>query len=470
LKTLFKKMFSSRLIKSGIFFTIGMFFIQGINFFTVPIFTRLLTPDDFGTVNIFTNNVSIFTVIISLGLVAAVSNAKYDFKEDFEKFLSSILFLASISFLIWLVIAMVLKQFIAIKLEMNSSLLMLMMLQSFFAFVIDFASTKYTIQYKYNKFLFISITSTIINIILSIILIKGLAENRYYGRIYGAAYVTIIYGAILYIIFMIKGKKLINIKYWKYALTISLPMILHSLSSIILTTFGTLMIAKIIDNSAAGIYSFAYKIGMILNVVWAATNKAWVPWFYEKMSEGKQKDITETSKYYIALFSLITFVLIFISPEIGKVMGGKEYQQGVGLVPVIMIGYYFVFLYSLPANLEFYTKKTQYIAVGTIMAGVANIILNLIFIPRFGFIAAGWTTVISYLLLFVYHYIIALKISEERIFKIKYFIYGTSFVAGSSGIFYFIKEMWIIRYAIIIVVCLIIGFNLKKKIAVFLNK
>ncbi len=470
MKTLFEKMFSSRLIKSGIFFTIGMFFIQGINFFTVPIFTRLLTPDDFGTVNIFTNYVSIFTVIISLGLVASVSNAKYDFKEDFNKFLSSILFLASISLVIWTVIAMILKQFIAVELEISSNLVMLIVLQSFFAFVIDFASTKYTIQYKYNKFLFIAITSTIINIVLSIILIKGLAENRYYGRIYGAAYVTIVYGSILYIIFMIKGKKLIDVKYWKYALSISLPMILHSLSSIILTTFGTLMIAKMIDLSAAGIYSFAYKIGMILNVVWAATNKAWVPWFYEKMSEGKQEDIKEKSKYYIALFSIITFVLIFVSPEIGKIMGGAEYQQGVGLVPVIMLGYYFVFLYSLPANLEFYTKKTQFIAVGTIMAGVANIILNLIFIPRFGYIAAGWTTVISYLLLFVYHYIIALKISEERIFKIKYFIYGTSFVAGSSGVFYFIKDMWIIRYAIIIVICLIIGFNLKKKIAVFLNK
>lgn len=470
MKTLLKKMYSSRLIKSGMFFSIGVFFIQGMNFFTVPLFTRLLTTDDFGTVGIFTNYVSIFTVLISLGLVSSVSNAKFDFKEEFNKFLSSILFLASVSLAIWMVIAIVLKQFIASELEISSNLVILLIIQSFFAFVIDFASTKYTIQYKYNKFLFIAITSTIANIVFSVILIKGLTENRYYGRIYGSAYVTIIYGAVLYVIFMLKGKKLIDAKYWKYALAISLPMILHSLSSVILTSFDTIMIGKMVNKSAAGIYSFAYKIGMILNVVWAATNKAWVPWFYEKMSEENYDDIAEKTKYYIVLFSVITFILIFISPEIAKLMGGKDYQKGVGLVPIIMLAYYFVFLYSLPANLEFYTKKTQYIALGTVMAGVANVVLNLIFIPRFGYAAAGWTTVTSYVLLFVYHYIIALRISDVRVFKIKHFIYGVSFIATCSGVFYFIKEMWIIRYAIIIMVCLIIGFSLKKKIAVFIKK
>lgn len=78
---------------------------------------------------------------------------------------------------------------------------------------------------------------------------------------------------------MINGKKLISKKYWKYALTISLPLILHTLSSILLTSADTIMIKKFVDASAAGIYSFAYKIGMILQIIWVATNKAWVTWF-----------------------------------------------------------------------------------------------------------------------------------------------------------------------------------------------
>jgi hypothetical protein len=73
-------------------------------------------------------------------------------------------------------------------------------------------------------------------------------------------------------------------------------------------------------------------------------------------------------------------------------------------------------------------------------------------------------------LLFVYHYAIALKISDIRVFNIMHFIYGISFITASSVVFYFIKDIWIIRYAIIILACLIIGFSLKKKIAAFINK
>jgi O-antigen/teichoic acid export membrane protein len=463
-------MYSSKLIKSGIWYTIGTFFVQGISFLTLPIFNRLLSPGENGVVTVYSTYVGIFTILIGIGLESAVSRGRFDFKEDYEKFLSSLLFLSSITFAIWLVIGMTFKVPIAKFIGIKPDLVILLLAQSFFGFVLSFASTKYSIEYKFKKFLFVSITSTLINVGLSIILINGLTTNRYYGRIEGGAFVTIIYGVILYAIFMVKGKKLIGLKYWKYALPISLPMIFHQLSGIALNSADAIMIEKMVGVAATGIYGFAYKMGLIVSIVWTASNKAWVPWFFQKMKEEKYEEISEKTKYYIILFSCITFVLIFISPEISIVIGTEAYSQGIGLVPVIMIGYYFVFLYSLPVNLEFYTKKTKYIATGTFMAAIANIGLNFILIPKFGYIAAGWTTVISYFLLFVYHYAIALKISDIRVFNIMHFIYGISFITVSSVVFYFIKDMWIIRYAIIILACLIIGFNLKKKIAVFVNK
>ncbi|MCB2311689.1 oligosaccharide flippase family protein [Clostridium tagluense] len=470
MNALVKKMYSSKLVKSGIWYTIGTFFLQGIGFLTLPIFNRLLSPTENGVITIYTTYVGVFTILIGIGLESAVSRGRFDFKEDYEEFLSSLLFLASITFVIWLSIGIIFKNPISNMIGIKPDLVILLIVQSFFGFVLSFASTKYSIEYKYKKFLFISITSTLINVGLSIILIMGLTNNRYYGRIKGGAYVTIIYGVILYAIFMIKGRKLIALKYWKYALPISLPMIFHQLSSIALTSSDAVMISKIVGDAETGIYGFAYKMGLIVSIAWAASNKAWVPWFFEKMKEENYDEISEKTKYYIILFSFITFILIFISPEIAMILGTKAYSQGIGLVPIIMIGYYFVFLYSLPVNLEFYTKKTKYIATGTFMAAVANIVLNLIFIPKFGYVAAGWTTVVSYLLLFLYHYIIALKISDVRVFNVMHFIYGILFIAVSSGIFYFIKDIWVIRYGIITMVCLITVFSFKKKIGVLLNR
>lgn len=462
--SIIKRMYKNKLVKSGIWYTVGTLFIQGLSFITVPIFVRLLKESDFGIVSVYGNYLSIFTTVISLSLVSSVQNAKFDFKEDYDGFLSSIFFLGTVSVSLWLVLGIIFKESLAQILGLSSNLIILLIVQSFFGFTMDCSNRKFTVEYEYKKYLFVSISSAVFNIILSIIMIKSFTQNKYYGRIQAGAIVTCIYGAILYVITMVKGKKLICKKYWKYALVISLPLIFHTLSGVILTSMDSIMIKKFLGNAEAGIYSFAYKIGMILQIVWMATNKAWVPWFFENMTKKNYSEIQKKVKYYIGLFSLITFILIYISPEIGKIMGTKGYLKGLGFVPLIMLGYYFVFLYSIPSNIEFYLKKTQYTSLGTFMAALVNIVLNYILIPKYGVKAAAWTTVISYILLFLYHYIISLRITKVRIFKFKYFLYCILFMCGVSIVFYIVKDILIIRYICVTLVLIFLGYKLKRSL------
>lgn len=461
-KSLIKKIYGNKLVKSGIWYTIGTFLVQGLSFLTVPIFTRMLSTSDYGIVTNYGNYLSFFMTVITMGLISSVQRSKYDFKEDYNEFLSSVLFLSTISAVVWFVVVSIFREFFANILGISNMLTVLLVIQCFFNFVVEFSNQKFTAEYEYRKFLLVSVSSAILNIVLSIILINGLTSDRYNGRIGGGAIVTIAYGIVLYVIHMTKGKKLISKRYWKYALAISIPLILHTLSSILLTSADSIMIKKFIGDSAAGIYGFAYKIGMILQIIWIAANKAWVPWFFENMDKKNYDEIEQKAKYYIGLFSIISFILIFVSPEIGIIMGSKGFRSGLSFVPVIMLAYYFVFLYSIPSNLEFYTKKTQYISMGTIMAALANVVLNYIYIPKYGAAAAAWTTLVSYILLFLYHYIISLKISHLRIFKVRYFVYAIAFMFSTSIVFYFIRDNFIIRYLIVLTVVVLLAIKLKK--------
>ncbi|MBU3154817.1 oligosaccharide flippase family protein [Clostridium estertheticum] len=457
-----KKLYQSRLVKSGIWFTIGTFFIQGISFITMPIFTRMLGTTGFGIVNVYTTWLSVFTTLITLGLLATVNNAKVDFKEKYDEFASSILFLATLFAILWFIFAFIFKKQIGNIINLNSILVMCLIIQSFFGFVVDFSNAKLNAEYKYKKFLLISISNAILNTILAIILIYSLKTDKYYGRIGSLLIVALLYGTVLYIIAMRKGKKLINFKYWKYALILSIPAIVHLLSGVILQSVDTVMINSMLGSSAAGIYSFAYKIGMIMYIVWLACNKAWVPWFYENMKEKNYDDIRLKIKYYIALFSVMGFVLIFISPEIGKLMGSSDFYGGLNYVPLIMVGYYFQFLYSIPANLEFYTKNTKLLSLGTLIAALTNVVLNYIMIPRYGAIAATWTTIIAYVILFLYHYFISIRIFDVRIYTFKPFAYGIISIVLSSIMFYIVKNNLILRYAILITILVILGYQIKK--------
>ena len=465
-----KKLYKSRLVKSGIWFTIGTFFVQGISFITMPIFTRLLSTSDYGVTGVYTTWLSVFTTIITLGLMATVNNAKVDFKERYNEFASSILFLATIFAVLWLIIGFVFKEQIASMIHLNSILVMFLIIQSFFGFIVDFSNAKLNAEYKYKKYLFISISSAIMNTILAIILISNFKSEKYYGRIGSLLIVALLYGTVLYVIAMKKGKKLINFEYWKYGLVISIPAIVHLLSGVILQSVDTVMINNMVGASAAGIYTFAYRIGMIMYIVWMACNKAWVPWFYENMKEKKYKDIEQKIKYYIMLFSIMGFILIFISPEIGKLMGTKSFYKGLDYVPLIMIGYYFQFLYSIPANLEFYTKNTKYLSLGTLIAALTNAVLNYILIPRYGAVAGAWTTIISYILLFLYHYFISLKVYEVRIYKFEPFAYGILSIGLSSILFFMVKNNWVIRYGILMAILLILGFKIREVSKKFMQK
>ncbi len=175
-----------------------------------------------------------------------------------------------------------------------------------------------------------------------------------------------------------------------------------------------------VGNSEAGIYSYIYTLCTILNVICISFDNAWTPWVFVTLKDGKKEKILSSSKYYIKLFTVLTIGFICVMPEITKIVASSEYWGGMDLLIPLSIANYFIFLYMLPVNIEYYYKKTKYISIGTVLATVINVILNIIFISIGGYKMAAYTTVIAYVLLFVFHWKIASKNDINSIYDIKF--------------------------------------------------
>ena len=113
-------------------------------------------------------------------------------------------------------------------------------------------------------------------------------------------------------------------------------------------------------------------------------------------------------------------MLIMIAPEILYILGGEEYMQAVYVIPPVMIGYIAQMLYTLYVNIEYYNRKQKQIMAGTLIAAAINIILNLIFIPIFGYIAAAYTTLVGYIVLLFVHYAFVRHMKLESIYDMKF--------------------------------------------------
>ena len=239
-----------------------------------------------------------------------------------------------------------------------------------------------------------------------------------------------IYSLYIYILiyFFRKQKPKYNKEYWEYGLKYSLPIIPHGISQVLLSQFDRVMVQKIISSSAAGIYSFSYNMGIIVQTIATSLDTAYSTWFYEQMDSKKYDLIKIRANTYIKFFTIIVILLLLICPEVIKIMSPKSYWNSVYCAFPIIVSTYFTFLYTLIAQIEYFHKKTNYIALGTLFAAIINVILNLIFIPKYGYIAAAYTTLFSYILYSIFHYILSYKIIKFHLYDVKYILINIGIV------------------------------------------
>lgn len=457
----------STLLKSGIWYTIANFFLKGVNFISIPLFTQLMSVKEYGVINNFSAWVYIVTFFVGLNLNSAISNANFEFKKNIDRFMSSVLFLSILVFILITSIIMIPVMILNLDYGLSNLIIFNVLLQSFATFVVSYKSAYYMIRNQYIKNIILSFWSTLANFGTSVFFMMLFYKSSPdLGRIYGSTVGLTILAVVIIIDIISRGKKLIQMVYWKYAIKLSVPIIPHSLGNILLSQFDRIMITQYLGDKSAGIYSFSYNISTVINVLWLSLNNAWIPWFYTKMQEKKYNNIKKTMGIFIQIFSVLTLVSINILFDIGKIMGNESYIEGLGMIFPISLGYFFIFLYGFPVNTEFFYKKTGFIGVITSISAILNILLNIYFIPRFGYVAGAYTTLVTFVFQFICHLIMGNRIERAKGFKIfdysKMWKYAFIMVTYSSMLMLF-EENILIRYCLMVIVGGVIALNSLKE-------
>ena len=315
-------------------------------------------------------------------------------------------------------------------LQLDKVCLNLLVLYAFGNAVMTCYNTDAGIDYRYQKFIKVSGINAILNILLSLFLIAFVFQkDKYIGRILGSTIAIVVVAVSIIVEFLKREKPCKDLSLLKWGVKYSIPIIPHGLSQIVLNQFDRIMIMKMGTDENAGIYSFAYNIYAIVQVTANSLDNVWGPWFYQKRKDNDLFSIKKYSGYYASYMALFSSAIIFMAPEIVKILASENYWDAIYSVIPIVAGGYFAFLYTIPSCVEYYYGKTQYIASGTIMAAIVNIILNFVFIKKYGYIAAAYTTLATYFLYFLLHYLIAIKVEGKILFSNKVML------GCSAGIF-----------------------------------
>lgn len=404
--------------RSAVVYTFATVFSRGLAIITVPIFTRLMTTEQIGTVNLYNSWYSLISVVATLSLTSggfAVAMKEYEGRRN--EYVSSVLTLTSIVALVLAGIYVVAPNFWNGLLGLPTPLMMLMLVGFLVAPARDFWMSRQRYEYRYKLPGAVTILSALVASALSIFVVIHMRdagmENVAEGRL--IANYIIIYGvaAVIWVSILVKGKTFVDKEFWKFSLKISIPLIGYQVAAQILNVSDRMMIDKMVGKSAVGIYGTLYTVSSISLLVWNAINASFVPYLFQNIDKKNTK-IKDISFGLLEAYAAIAVLLTFLAPEIVRILATQEYFEAIYIMPPISAGVFFTSVAHMYSNVLVYYKKTKYVMYGSAIAAVLNVGLNAVFIPIYGYMAAAYTTLFSYVVMALIEAICAIRIHKQE--------------------------------------------------------
>lgn len=415
---------------------------QGTMLLANIFFTRYMSQNDYGLYSNYYSYVAILVPFVGLNLYFGLMNAYMDYKEEIHKLRSSVLMLSFGG--LFITGAVVFAISITAGLTMPVLCIILALAHAYGFFLVNFYIQSMNME---NRFIAKGVMLAVPNVLQALLAgIAVLISNTFISRAVGATAGVLSCGLVAVILILKEAKPVVNFEYWKYVLRISLPAIIGSVSAMIMQQCDKVMITSLRNAEETAVYSLIYNIGYILYAVQQATNGAWQAWLYNTMDGKRYENIKAVQKWYMFFMLVLATGLYMIAPEIVKILSPKSYWHYDYVIPFI-IGSYLMLMYHMNMGVIQYWKRTDVVSAIVAIAAIINIAFNYALIPQFGGIGAAYTSVFSYLFIFIAN-TIYVRINGEEYFKLSYYIVNVVIVVLLGVVFHYTINDILARYVV----------------------
>ena len=443
-------------VRASFWFLICSFLQRGISVITTPIFTRLLSTEEYGQYGTFDSWLKIVTIFVSLHLYSGVhTQGLVKFSEDRRRYSSSLQGLTLVLCAGWTVVYLLFRDFWnnLLGLTTTQMLAMLVMIWSTSAF--NLWAGEQRVEYRYQRLVAATLVISIAKPVVGILCVSH-ATEKVTARILGLALVELVGYTGFFIAQMSRGKQFYSGKYWRHALMFNLPLIPHYLSQTVLNSADRIMIRNMVGPSQAGIYTLAYSISQIMVLFNTALSHTLSPWIYQKIKDNRAQDISGIAYLCMGIIATVNLALIAVAPEMVVLFAPASYHEAIWVIPPVAMSVLFMFSYDFFAKFEFYHEKTSFIMFASVFGAALNVGLNFIFIRIYGYYAAAYTTLFCYIVYVMAHYCFMRHICNKYMGgivvydpKVLLLLYGSFMACGFMLMFTY--NYPIVRYGVIAV-------------------
>lgn len=459
-------------IKAGFWFTVCNFLQRGITMITTPVFTRVLSEEQYGVVSTFTSWQSVLLLVTSLSLYKAMMNL-YVKHDNREKVLSALCGLSLTITMTWLAVYLVFSRQISLVLGMSQILTTYLFLYCIAQAGILCWMTYKRYMFDYRRVVFVTLLMTVFSSALGLIGVLLLSDTAE-GRLIPQTLVVVAIGICVYIAVFKNNKSFYDKGMWSFSISFCVGLMPHYLSEFILQSSDKLMINYMCGSKDVAIYSIAYSVGTLINLVTSAINSAFAPYQYQQIKGGNYKQLAKRANAVLLFVAIILSVVMLFGREIVLIFGGKKYIESTEVIIPICIGIFFNYLFQLFARVQEYYNRKITVVIPSVLCAILNLILNYIFINLYGYQAASYTTFACYMIFCIMHYFFYKKVCKKELKGIAlYDIKGVLLISGgvivSGVVLFFINTVLWLKYTIILLVISVIMIEHKRALTLVMK-
>lgn len=431
-------------VRASFWFFICAFLQKAVGMISTPIFTRLLTPAEYGQFNVFTSWMGIVAILISLCLGAGVymqGLVKFDKKRAL--FSSSMQGLTLGLVIVWSIVYALGHAFWNQLFSLTTLQMTCMFMLIWVSAVFNFWASEQRVDYKYRTLVIVTLIASFLQPLIGILFVLA-SSDKVTARILGLVVVDTACFSWMFFKQMHSGNYKISWSFCKYALMFNIPLVPHYLSQVVLSSSDRIMIGQMVGDSQAGIYSLAYSVALIMTLFNTALCQTISPWIYQQIKRKRIERLAPVIYFTLILIAGVNLFLMLCAPEIIAIFAPKPYYRAIWTIPPVAMSVYLMYAYDAFAKFAFYFEKTGYIMVASVVGAIANILLNYWLIPIFGYIVAGYTTWLCYVLYVTFHYLFMNKICDTYCQHIR--PYNSRIILIITGVFFISSFLILLTY------------------------
>lgn len=398
--------------KASFWYLISNIVQKGVSFIIIPFYTRILSVDEYGIYTVSDSWMELLIVIVSLNLFLNTYNVAIKKFKEIEGVSSAFCGLSILCTTLGGVVLLIGNHFFLCILGVNMWVMIAMIVYIVSHPIVMIWCTMKRFDYQYIDLVKLTVIKSILFLILGFSVVFW-DKNRLIVAIYIKALVELLVG--VYAVWEIakKNNKFYNKEYWKFAISMAIPLIPYYLALRLLQHLDRIMIQHMAGDSAAAKYGLIYKITSTAMIVNTSINGAFIPWLYNNMNSVNEKMVRGVYRKLVVAILGMNVLMSLFAPEIVYVFGTREYADAIYVMTPISMASVFIFIYDQYVNMELYYEKKKMNVIFAIIISCVNALLNWIFISEFGYIAAGYTTLLSYLIFMILHVIYFTKLSKR---------------------------------------------------------